>query len=394
MASKRPPSASDRRPAVTAGQLVLPLRLGRAPASCRAARPGGSARSVRLRVTVPATQVLVRSRSRRTASGSRSPLRPRKGPARRTDLEVVTLSTGSTRVWAAATGILPDREPLIRGACPGRRTGGSWRSSGNRITWVECPARRGTAARPDVGRWRPAGRQPPGHHHDPPRRRSTFQEPTRERSCRRPGRVRPTTAYSGDQDDQARRPVGFAEYSTRTGKLVRILGYWRIEAGRYWSRQRAVVRARRGACSSGPLPDGRVGVINGNEFTPLNMPPRATASSGRRPSVPRPALVTIGGMTETTIGLLHPGEMGAAVGQCLVSAGHRCCGSRRAAARRPGSAPRPRGWTGAALGGDRRPFGCHRVGLPAARRAGRGPAGGRVRRPLPGRQRDLAGHRG
>ena len=28
-------------------------------------------------------------------------------------------------------------------------------------------------------------------------------------------------------------------------------------------------------------------------------------------------------MTETTIGLLHPGEMGAAVGKCLVGAGHR-----------------------------------------------------------------------
>jgi 3-hydroxyisobutyrate dehydrogenase-like beta-hydroxyacid dehydrogenase len=28
-------------------------------------------------------------------------------------------------------------------------------------------------------------------------------------------------------------------------------------------------------------------------------------------------------MTETTIGLLHPGEMGAAVGRCLVAAGHR-----------------------------------------------------------------------
>jgi 3-hydroxyisobutyrate dehydrogenase-like beta-hydroxyacid dehydrogenase len=28
-------------------------------------------------------------------------------------------------------------------------------------------------------------------------------------------------------------------------------------------------------------------------------------------------------MNETTIGLLHPGEMGAAVGRCLVSAGHR-----------------------------------------------------------------------
>ena len=28
-------------------------------------------------------------------------------------------------------------------------------------------------------------------------------------------------------------------------------------------------------------------------------------------------------MTETTIGLLHPGEMGAAVGKCLAGAGHR-----------------------------------------------------------------------
>src|SRR5579871_4793600 len=28
-------------------------------------------------------------------------------------------------------------------------------------------------------------------------------------------------------------------------------------------------------------------------------------------------------MNEATVGLLHPGEMGAAVGQCLVAAGHR-----------------------------------------------------------------------
>ena len=28
-------------------------------------------------------------------------------------------------------------------------------------------------------------------------------------------------------------------------------------------------------------------------------------------------------MTEATIGLLHPGEMGAAVGKCLAGAGHR-----------------------------------------------------------------------
>jgi 3-hydroxyisobutyrate dehydrogenase-like beta-hydroxyacid dehydrogenase len=28
-------------------------------------------------------------------------------------------------------------------------------------------------------------------------------------------------------------------------------------------------------------------------------------------------------MSDTTVGLLHPGEMGAAVGQCLAAAGHR-----------------------------------------------------------------------
>ena len=28
-------------------------------------------------------------------------------------------------------------------------------------------------------------------------------------------------------------------------------------------------------------------------------------------------------MSEATVGLLHPGEMGAAVGQCLAAAGHR-----------------------------------------------------------------------
>ena len=28
-------------------------------------------------------------------------------------------------------------------------------------------------------------------------------------------------------------------------------------------------------------------------------------------------------MSEATVGLLHPGEMGAAVGQCLTAAGHR-----------------------------------------------------------------------
>ena len=75
---------------------------------------------------------------------------------------------------------------------------------------------------------------------------------------------------------------GFAEYSTRTGKLIRILGYWKIKpAGYYftqvlWSSPSGRVLIGiipDGRMGAGPNPDGRIGVINGNEFTPLNMPP-------------------------------------------------------------------------------------------------------------------------
>ena len=56
-------------------------------------------------------------------------------------------------------------------------------------------------------------------------------------------------------------------------------------------------------------------------------------------------------MTETTIGLLHPGEMGAAVGKCLAGAGHRVLWvpeGRRAATRERAEAA---GLTGVALAG-------------------------------------------
>ena len=79
----------------------------------------------------------------------------------------------------------------------------------------------------------------------------------------------------------------------------------------------------------------------------------------------------------TTIGLLHPGEMGAAVGKCLAGAGHRVLWvpEGRSAATKERAAEA--GLDGVRVGGDGRPFGCHCFGLPAARGAGRGPAGGR-----------------
>jgi len=46
---------------------------------------------------------------------------------------------------------------------------------------------------------------------------------------------------------------GFAEYSTRTGKLIRILGYWKVKPAGYFFTQ-VLWSSRRGACSSAGHP--------------------------------------------------------------------------------------------------------------------------------------------
>jgi hypothetical protein len=54
--------------------------------------------------------------------------------------------------------------------------------------------------------------------------------------------------------------------------LVRILGYWKVKPAGYWTIQ-ALWSSPSGRVLIGTIPDGRIGVINGNEFTPLNVPP-------------------------------------------------------------------------------------------------------------------------
>ncbi len=101
-------------------------------------------------------------------------------------------------------------------------------------------------------------------------------------------------------------------------------------------------------------------------------------------------------MGDVTIGLLHPGRWARRSGSAWPGPGTRCCGSRRGAARRPGNAPPRPGWTGAGWAEMAARSDVIVSVCPPACGAGRGPGGGRdrVRRPLPGRQRDLAGHRG
>jgi hypothetical protein len=232
----------------------------------------------RLRVTVPATQGL--SAFALSPDGQRLALAvaSKKGPAQ-TDLKVVTLSTGATRVWAA-NGIFRSGAADSRGmswTADGRELAFEWQANNvGMFPGVEARLLSLTSAGGDLlaasrrviattRQFKPSG--------------STFQvtdaenEPvvTPDGSAIVTNSVyfQVKTKYSGKAWNGR---YGFAEYSTRTGKLVRILGYWKIKPAGYFFTQ-VLWSSPSGRVLIGIIPDGRMGVINGNEFTPLNMPP-------------------------------------------------------------------------------------------------------------------------
>ena len=232
----------------------------------------------RLRVTVPATQAL--NAFALSPDGQRLALAvpPRKGPAR-TDLEVVTLSTGSTRVWSAA-GIFRSGAADSRGL--------SWTADGRELAFEWEPKNQGveppveerllslTSAGGDLlaasrrviattRQFKPSG--------------STFQVTDTEYdpAVTPDGSAIVTNAvYFQVKTKESGKAwngrFGFAEYSTRTGKLIRILGYWKVKPAGYWLTQ-VLWSSPSGRVLIAVIPDGRIGVIKGNEFTPLNMPP-------------------------------------------------------------------------------------------------------------------------
>ncbi len=232
----------------------------------------------RLRVTVPATQVL--NAFALSPDGQRLALavEPRKGP-RRTDLEVVTLSTGSTRVWAA-TGYFRSGAGDSRGlswTADGQELAFEWQANNvGEYPGVEARLLNLTSAGGDLlaasrrviattRQFKPSG--------------STFQvtdagydpvvTPDGSAIVTNSVYFQVKTKESGQAWNGR---YGFAEYSTRTGKLIRILGYWKVKPAGYWFTQ-VLWSSPSGRVLIGIIPDGRIGVINGNEFTPLNMPP-------------------------------------------------------------------------------------------------------------------------
>jgi hypothetical protein len=231
----------------------------------------------RLRVTVPATQVL--NAFALSPDGQRLALAvaSKKGPAR-TDLKVVTLSTGSKRVWAA-NGIFRSGGADSRGlswTADGRELAFEWQANNvGEFPGVEARLLNLTSAGGDLlaasrrviattRQFKPSG--------------STFQVTDTEYdpAVTPDGSAIVTNAvYFQVKTKESGKAwngrFGFAEYSTRTGKLIRILGYWKVKPAGYWSTQ-VLWSSPSGRVLIAVIPDGRIGVIKGSEFTPLNMP--------------------------------------------------------------------------------------------------------------------------
>jgi len=240
--------------------------------------PAGRVSSLsRLRVTVPATQVL--NAFALSPDGTRLALAaaPKKGPAR-TDLEVVTLSTGSTRVWAA-TGIFRSGATAraLSWTADGRELAFEWQAH-NVGEWPGVEVRL-LSLTSDGGDLLAASRRVIATTRQYKPSGSTFQvtDTQYDPAVTPDGSVIVTNAvYFQVKTKESGKAwngrFGFAEYSTRTGKLVRILGYWTIKPAKYFFTQ-VLWSSPSGRVLIGTIPDGRMGVINGNEFTPLNMPP-------------------------------------------------------------------------------------------------------------------------
>jgi hypothetical protein len=234
----------------------------------------------RLRATVPATQVLDAFALSPDAKRLALVVQARKHSQGRTNLEVVTLSTGSTRVWTAASGFFRSGAGDPRGlswTADGRELAFEWQVNNvgeyppveARLLDLTSPGGDLLAASRRViattRQFTPSG--------------STFQvsdggnEPvvTPDGSA-----IVTNTVYfqvkTKESGQATNGRYGFAEYSTRTGKLLRILGYWKVKPAGYWFTQ-TLWSSPSGRVLIGFIPDGRIGVINGNEFTPLNMPP-------------------------------------------------------------------------------------------------------------------------
>lgn len=241
----------------------------------RLSSAGGVSSLRQLRVTVPATQGL--DAFALSPDGQRLALAvsPLKGPAR-TDLKVVTLSTGATRVWSA-TGIFRSDTGGLTWTADGRELAFEWEPKNvgeeppveeRLLSLTSASDNLLTASRRVMStarQYTPSG--------------SSFEVTITEQN---PGVTPDGSAIvtnavycqvkTKESGEAWNGRFGFAEYSTRTGKLLRILGNWTVKPAGNWFTQ-VLWSSPSGRVVIAAIPDGRIGVIKGNQFTPLHMPP-------------------------------------------------------------------------------------------------------------------------
>jgi hypothetical protein len=206
------------------------------------------------------------------------------------DLEQVriyTLATGAVRTWSAQglIGDLPDEPGFLSWVVDGKSLAFDWRSATSSAalgTWLLNTTLGGGSLLAD-SRQVQASYVPPA-----PAPSGPVPSPTATRIAPTPPTCQEYTMVTldgtavvceavGDYDQTSARlgaDTEFLEYSTTTRKLIRVLGYWRFKYASWqggnllWSNPSGTVLI--GAIPGSPT--GQVGIIRGNQFTPLNVP--------------------------------------------------------------------------------------------------------------------------
>jgi hypothetical protein len=200
-------------------------------------------------------------------------------------VRIYTLATGAVRTWSGQglVGDLPDEPGFLSWTANGKWLAFDWTSSRAIGTWLLNTTLGGGSLLADSHLVR-AGPSlsivtSPSPLPSPTATRLSPMPPTCQEytivtpdgsavACEAVGSYDQTAGGAqGDADTE------FLEYSTTTGKLIHVLGYWKftgapVEGNLLWSN-------RSGTVLIGTIPGSptvQVGIIRGNEFTPLNVP--------------------------------------------------------------------------------------------------------------------------
>lgn len=200
-------------------------------------------------------------------------------------VRIYTLATDVVRTWSGQglVGDLPDEPGFLSWTANGKWLAFDWASSRARGTWLLNTTLGGGSLLADSHLVRASASLSVVTSSSPLPSPTATRLPPMPPTCQEYTLVTPDGSAVvceavGSYDQTAGGAQGdadteFPEYSTTTGKLIRVLGYWKFtdapaEGNLLWSNPSGSVLI--GAIPGSPT--DRVGIIRGNQFTPLNVP--------------------------------------------------------------------------------------------------------------------------